>query len=91
MEERYATSVTTFKKLLKTCEHVSIFLWKLLLLLSLSLLLRSIAILSIASSNCDNFHNFPLKIELFETHVARLLLFDITLHDFQNLVKIIRF
>ena len=26
---------------------------------------RSIAILSIASSNCDNFHPFPLKIELF--------------------------
>ena len=50
-----------------------------------------VIIISIASSNCDNFHNFPLKIELFETHVARLLLFDITLHDFQNLVKIIRF
>ena len=75
---------------------------------------RSIAILSIASSNCDNVHHFAFKIELFcqdfeshgdsnfiptvknnsmkfETHVARLPPFDVTLHDFQNLGKIIQF
>ena len=39
-----------------------------------SFLPTKIAILSIASSNCDNFHHFPLEIELFrqdfESHGA---------------------
>ena len=35
--------------------------------------------------------NNNIRNSKFETHVARLLPFDVTLHDFQNLGEIIRF